>query len=922
MKQSCHLKYLQVNHVVLCLSLIVLSFHAAALPIRPYKLTCEYLKHPLGIETRQPRFSWLIDSSQRNLFQSAYELVIGTREKEVERSKGNMWQSGKINSDQNILIEYKGAPLRSATRYFWRVRVYDQNGKVSQWSKTSWFETALSDSEWTARWIGDGSSEPLKDEDYYAEDRMPLFRHSFLLHGKISSARLYITGLGYYEARINGKLVDSIALDPGFTTYKKQVLYSVFDLQPLLKNGENTIAVMLGNGWWNPLPFKFFGRWDLRNYQQTGRPCLKAEVWLNYSDGHVEKIVTDENWLTAPGPVTHNNVYLGETYDARLEQKNWVLGQIDSSQWKHAVRVQGPSGVLTVQMQPPIRITRQLKPVRLTETGRDTFIVDMGQNFAGVARIRLQGKKGTRISIRYGEDLFADGRLNVLTTAATQIKKGGIKGGPGAPETAWQEDHYILKGEGVEEWAPRFTFHGFRYLEITGWPGQPNLDDITALRMNTDLEQTGTFICSDEDLNHLHEVTQWTFLSNVFSIQSDCPGREKMGYGGDMVATADAFLYNYDMIHFYGKSVRDFANEQRNEGGITEIAPFTGIADRGYGDDSGPLGWELAFPFLQKQLYEFYGDKRIIENNYPAFKKQMKFLEDHSYEGLYHWDISDHEAVDTKPEAFTASAFYYHHARLAEEFAGILGKKDDSIHFNQLANNIRSAIIRKYLVPTTGRFDNATQSAQVFALWYDLSPEKELSWQVLLDEIKRHKEHLATGIFSTRMMLDLFRKRNEQELAWKIVTQPDYPGWLNMIHHGATTLWETWGDPGTVYSENHPMFGSVDEWFYRSLLGINAASPGFETIQIKPQPPRALSWARGSYESVRGKIVSEWEKTSNGFLLHVVIPANTKAIIYLPSQKNSLISEGNKSMQALRYEEGYSVFETGSGDYFFQVRNQ
>jgi alpha-L-rhamnosidase len=418
--------------------------------------------------------------------------------------------------------------------------------------------------------------------------------------------------------------------------------------------------------------------------------------------------------------------------------------------------------------------------------------------------------------------------------------------------------------------------------------------------------------------NKLHEIIQWTFLSNVFSVQSDCPGREKMGYGADIVVSANAFIYNYNMANFYTKAVKDFANDQRPEGGITEISPFTGIADKGYGDDSGPLGWQLAFPFVQKELYNFYGDKRIIKNNYEAFKKQLNFLQSKAIDDLFYWDISDHEAIDPKPEAFTASAFYYHHVMLGAEFAGILGKAEDSIKYMELAQRIKNSIVKKFLVPNTGRFDNATQSAQLFALWYNFSPEKDSSIKVLLNEFARHKWHLSTGIFSTKWMFDVLRENDMNDVAYRVANQKDYPGWGNMLQNGATTLWESWEFPERSPSRNHPMFGSIDEWFYRSLLGINPVAPGFEKILIKPQPAGDLLWAKGSYNSIRGPIASEWNLNGNNFTLNVSIPENTQATIYIPSKVNSEILESGKPVKVLRYETGYAVIETGSGNYSFK----
>ena len=777
----------------------------------------------------------------------------------------------------------------------------------------------MEDANWQARWIGDGRKNPEADKDYFQDDRMPLFRRDFQIKKSLQSARLYISGLGYYEAYLNGRKSGDHMLDPGWTTYRKQVQYVVHDIGPMLKIGRNVIGVMLGNGWWNPLPLKFFGRWDLRQYQQTGRPIFRAVILLRYKDGTEEWIRTDEHWKVAPGPIIRNNVYLGEQYDARLEQKNWCSNGTLSADWKMAVPEIGPEGRLTPQVQPPIRITKRLRPVAIKEQGKDTFLVDMGQNFAGVIRLQVQGKAGTAIHIRYGETLFPDGRLNVMTTAMTQIKKGGIPGGPGAPETAWQEDVYILKGLGKEAWNPRFTFHGFRYVEITGWPGTPTVNDFEGLRMNSDVEPVGRFECSNALFNQLHEAVQWTFLSNIFSVQSDCPGREKMGYGADMVASAETFLFNYDMANFYGKAIQDFANEQRQGGGITEIAPFTGIADRGYGDDSGPLGWQLAFGYLQQQLYEFYGDKKVIESQYEAVKKQLEFLRSKAIDGLFYWDISDHESLDPKPESFSASCFYFHHALLAAKFASILGQKDDELEYNRMANAIRRSIVAHYEVPGTGRFDLATQAAQSMALWYGLANDSMQAFKQLESEIHRHNDHLSTGIFGTKMMFDVLRRYHRNELAYAIASQRTFPGWGYMLENGATTLWETWAYPGTVYSNNHPMFGSVDEWFYRSLLGINAAAPGYRKILIHPQPAGDLRFAKGSFQSVMGEITSSWKKFGDQFELQVSIPVNTTAEIKVPCKpEQTVLVNGNKIVPA-EIRDGFALLRTGSGNYLITV---
>ncbi|HYG19055.1 MAG TPA: family 78 glycoside hydrolase catalytic domain [Ohtaekwangia sp.] len=909
-----------IKGVLRLLVFVFFSVHAVEAQVSPLsigKLTVEYRENPLGIDEQNPAFSWTLVSGARSQFQSAFEIIVSDNAADIARLKGNVWQPGKLLSGENIQRRYDGAPLKPFTRYYWRVKVYDQRGLPSSWSPAAWFETAMLDTPWKSKWISDGSVDPARDEDHYKPDPMPLFRKAFTPRKSIASARLYISGVGYYEAYLNGKKISDNVLDPGWTTYRQQVLYVVHDITPMLRKGGNVAGIMLGNGWWHPLPMKIFGRIDLRDFQETGRPCVKAEMHLHYSDGSTEIIGTDETWQTAPGPVIRNNVYLGEHYDARLEVADWNSSKAPRGDWKNAVVTNGPSGLLTVQMQPPVTVQKIVKPIRITQPRPDTFIVDMGENFAGVARIKVKGPAGRKITLRYGEDIHKNGTLNFLTAVATQIKKGGIRGGPGAPETAWQEDSYTLKGTGVESWSPKFTFHAMRYVEVTGWPGSPTVSDIEGVALSAALEQDGEFSCSNGMFNQLDGVIRRTFLSNVFSVQSDCPGREKMGYGADMVVTAEAFMYNFNMSNFYRKAVRDFANEQQPDGGITEMAPYMGIADRGYGGESGPLGWTLAFPFLQQKLYEFYGDKRIIETHYDAFAKQMDFLRAKAVGGLFHWDIGDHEALDPRAEAFSAASFYYHHARLASSFAGILDKRDDSVKYQRLADNIKRLIVRKYLVPGTGRFDNATQSAQVFALWYDLSPEEEATFKVLTDEFERHRWHVSSGIYGVKMMFDVLREKNKNDLAYRIANQRDFPGWGYMLENGATTLWESWEYPENFPSQNHPMFGSISEWFYRSLLGINPAAPGFSKVIIKPQPAGDLTWAKGSYHTVRGKISSDWKIQDKEFVFKVSIPGNTTAVIYIPS-KDGVITEDGKPVSTDHHEQGYAIVEVGSGNYTFK----
>lgn len=568
----------------------------------------------------------------------------------------------------------------------------------------------------------------------------------------------------------------------------------------------------------------------------------------------------------------------------------------------------------------------------MTELQPGVYLFDLGQNFAGVARLRVKGTAGTTVTLRSGEDVHADGTLNYLTVITGQLKAmWNLKGGPGCPDDPMMVNTYILKGEGDEVFTPEFTFSSLRYVEVTGFPGKPNLNSIEGLRMNTDLQETGSFECSNAMFNQIQEVTKWTFLSNVFSVQSDCPAREKLGYGADIVTTAEAFSYNFDMSTFYRKVVQDFVNDVRPNGGMPEIAPNIGINGESMGGDTGSPGWQLAFPFGLKVLYDYYGDISTVEKNFDVLKKQVDFMHAVTPDHIVQKCISDHESIDKKPVALSATAFYYHHVIILAELASVLNKKEDAVTYQMLAGEIKDAFVKTFLKPGTGTFDSGTQAAQLISLYYDLVPEHEKSAAVdhlLLEIYDRHKGHLSTGIFATKFMFDFFRQENRNDVSYTVANQRSFPGWGNMLANGATTLYESWAYPDTVASQNHPMFGSISEWYYKSLLGINAKTPGFTKMEIKPQPAGDLTWAKGHYDAVVGRIASEWKIEGTRFFMKVTVPANTQAMVYVPSQPKQTVLEsgqpvGNSShLKFIAYRDGYAVFEAGSGSYSFETKYQ
>lgn len=946
--------------ILLLVSIFCLTLYTQVLfAYNVENLTCEWRTEPLGIDVKNPLLAWQLTSVDRNQWQSAYEIIVSDNMKDINRNKGNVWNTGKIKSREQNNIEYAGKPLKSFAKYYWKVRSYDKDGNPSAWSETaSWEMAMLSADDWQAEWIGDGSKDPGCEEDFYKNDPAPMFRKEFFSENNIKHARFYISGLGYYDAYINGQKVGNDYYGSGWTSYDKRILYTTYDVTDLVKSGENCIGVILGNGFYNPLPMPIFT--PLRKYLTIGRPCMIAELRITYDNGKTEIIPTDTSWETASSPILRNNVYLGEVYDARLESPGWNLPSNERSQsesvksasvasdisddgvrtedlkWKQAQTVSAPAGILCAQRQPAVKVTAVVKPVRMTETRKGEFVFDMGQNFAGVVRLKVQGERGTKITIRYGEDVYSDGSLNVMTTVAGQKKKiwDADRSAPGQPQTAWQEDCYILKGDGVEVWNPRFTFHGFRYVEITGFPGRPTLDNVEGLRMSADLKHSGTFQCSNELINRINKAVEWTFLSNVFSVQSDCPGREKLGYGGDLVATGDAFCYMFDMANFHTKTVYDYRDSRRESGAMTETAPYMGIADKGFGNGSGPIGWQLAFGYTQKKLYEYYGNKRIIADNYDIFKKQVEFLRQQADGNIIADCIGDHETLDVRPNSLTATAHYYNHVKLLAEFAELLDKDEDKAEYDKLAEDIKNSFINKFY-KGDGIYDIFNQTTQAFALGYDLIPEGERDKVLskLLETINNAQGHIRTGIFATPLMLNTLRESGHNDIAYEIVTKKDFPGWGYMIEHGATTIWETWAYSDNIYSHNHPMFGTVAEWFYRSLLGINSLAPGFKEIEIKPQPEGDLEFARGAYSSLMGDIAVDWKRgeyVQNGdFEMNVSIPVGVKAKIYVPNRNGKNIyesghllnlSDSDNGIVYVEKDKEYSVFEAGSGNYRFVVK--
>jgi len=904
--------------------------------ITPIDLRCESIHNPLGIDAPRPRLSWKLQapSGPRNQKQSAYRITVAGSEALLETGAGDLWDSGKVSTRRQLHIEYEGPPLPTGQRCFWRVQVWDAEGRPSDPSGVSWWEMGmLSPDDWAGFWISDGSQSPPSEEAFYENDPAPLFRRSFYVDKPVKRARLYAVGLGYCELRLNGRAPSDHVLDPAWTSFGRRVFYTCEDLTDQLIKGENVLGAMLGNGWFNPLPMRMWGRRNIRDHLVVGRPQLLAQLNIEYDDGSCQTVASDGAWRVRPGPILRNSVYLGEVYDARLEEPGWDRPGFDDSEWDPASAADPVPGELRVRPIPPIRVTSRLTPVSMSEISPGVYIFDLGRNFAGWVRLHVQGPRGSTVRMRMGELIYPDGTLNPMTAVAGQIK--GLnedetpRGGPGAPEIAWQSNSYTLRGGDTEEYTPRFSFHGLRYVEVTGFPGRPTVDSIEGLRLNTDVETAGSFSCSNERLTGLHEAVQWTLLSNLFSVQSDCPAREKFQYGGDIVATSEMAIFGYDMASFYAKTVCDHGDAARGEGWFTETAPFVGIAAGNYVEEAGPISWGLAHPLLIAQLYQYYGDRRIIEEHFEAAGTWVDLLDRYSEGHIIDRCIGDHESLDPNPVELIATAHFHQAASLVAGFANILGHSQEEARYRRLAMEIKNAFVERFLEPGTGQFGPATQAAQATALHMGLVPEGEVerAIQRMIYEVRvTHGGHIAAGIFGTKYLLNALSTTGHIDVAYGMVDEPSYPGWGYMLERGATTLWESWAESDDVYSQNHPMFGSVSEWFYKFLAGIRPeeSAVGFDRFRIEPEMPEGLEWVKASYESVRGPIRSSWRLEDDTLHFDVEIPVNTTAAVQLPTGDPMSAREGGRllsedsSIRKLPPTSPRAVrFELGSGRYSF-----
>ena len=769
-----------------------------------------------------------------------------------------------------------------------------------------------------AQWITDNRELPAGDSLFYLDYPAPLFRKDFLLKYKIETATLFITAAGYYKATINGEPVGKNELDPAWTDFSKRIYYSEYDVTSYVTTGDNCLGVSLGNGFYNPLPLRKWGRRNLRNDLTVGKPKFLAKLVVSYKNGKTEEVVSDGTWKYTLGPILKNDVYLGVTYDARKEIKGWNSVGYDVSSWDLAKIGENPGGQLQKAFFPPVQITREITPVIIYSPETGIYIVDMGVNFTGTYKIKLSGKTGDTITFRFGERIYDDGKMNPMTTVAGQIKRKGV-GGPGAPDIAWQTDSYIV-GDNDNSWfIPDFTYHTYRYMEIKGLDYKPSVSDIQGLFIHTNVDNKNSFSCSSELLNSIQEATVRTFLGNLVSVQSDCPAREKFGYGGDLNATCESFIYNFDMQSFYRKTIYDWVDAM-NDSLFIDTAPYTGIKYCG-------ISWESAFLITQYYLYLYYNDKEIIEELYELDKKWMDKAARIHPDGIVDKGLSDHESMEPVPVQLTGTAHYLQCARIMQKFASVMSDLENEQKYAELSEKLKDLIQTEFWdKPVAGKINRQTLFSTL--LYHGIIPANDINAakdSLLRAVLNAPSGHFNTGIFGTKYVLETLSENISADTVYNIVNSTVFPGWGFMIDNGATTIWETWKESDNTFSNCHPMFGTVTEWFYRRLAGIrpDPENPGFKKFILGPSTPAGLEYVNCTYYSPLGKIISNWKKLQPGTVEYeIIIPAKSSAGVILPiSQSQKItIKSGNKNFNPEKIENLQTgKFELGKGEYLITV---
>ena len=888
---------------------------SSASVLRPVSLRCEYLVNPLGVDAAQPRLRWVLESQrgERGRSQTAYQVLVATSDAKLRAGQGDLWDSGKIESNQSAQVPYSGRSLQSRLRCWWKVRVWDEQGQASAWSEPArWSMGLLSAGDWQGQWIGAGTGQ----DDPHAV----YLRRQITLSKRPIRATAYISGLGYYELYLNGKRVGNHMLDPGFTDYDKRVLYVTYDVTGLLLAGANAAGVVLGNGWFHPITPDLFG-FEKAPWRQT--PRLLLNIDLDYADGSRETIASDTSWKWSFGPLVFNCIRAGETYDAGLEKPGWNEPRHDDSGWKPAVAVQAPKGRLSAQMEPPMRITETVIPVKLTEPKPGIYLFDVGVNLTGFARFEATGEPGQKITLEYNEVLKPDGMLDMTNSHSHTYGR-------------YQTDELILDPQGKGAFEPRFTYHGFRYVQVTGLKRKPALSSLEAYGVHTDWEGAGEFSCSNPKIDKLEKAVRRTLSNSAHSMPGEEPTREKMGWTQDGLNTMEAAIYNFRAAPVYTNYMFDMIDAQEANGHVPPIVPTDGwgrTKPGGAPPEFSDPWWGGTLPYVAGKLYEYYGDRRALEEAYEPMKRWVDYMSSTAKDYLVDWWLGDWLEIGAPgrptrtPIIQTSTAGYYFCAMAVVRAAEVLGKPDDALKYGQLAEQIKTSFNQHFLDPKTGLYAPNSQTSQVLPLYLGMVPEgkRALVLERLIENLHQHKDHMTTGFVGVMPMLHSLPDWGYEDLGYTVAMQEDVPGFLQMI----ADEWSTMGEAldNISGSRHHPFGSCIGSFLFREIAGIRAdpSGPGFEKVIIRPVFGN-LTWATARYDSIRGPIDSDWKREANRLALRVSIPVNTTATVYLPARTAEAITESGKPLaqapgvKFLRIEGNHALVSIESGEYWFAVQ--
>ncbi|MCP4643893.1 MAG: family 78 glycoside hydrolase catalytic domain, partial [bacterium] len=793
------------------------------------ELRCEYRTNPLGIDILKPRLSWIVASNQRGQIQTAYRILVATDGQKLATNQGDLWDTGKVESGETTHIAYAGQPLTSRTRCHWKVRVWDKDGVPSGWSPpASWSMGLLGRTDWQATWIGYDTA-ALNEDPELILPPSPYLRKTFRVDKKVRRATVYATSLGIFELSLNGKRVGDDVFTPGWTDYNKRVHYHTYDVTDIVQQGDNALGAILSNGWYAG----YVGFGLLQNRGKAGRafygevPALLAQLEIEYEDGQRLVIAGDETWKASTGPIRGNDLQMGETYDARKEMPGWDTADFNDGAWQPAVVSEPYEGLVQAYPGVTVQATEELRPVAITQPKEGVHIFDMGQNFAGRVRLKVNGPSGTKIVLRFGEMLHEDGTLMTENLRRARAI-----------------DTYILRGGGDETWESRFTSHGFQYVEVTGYPGTPALDAITGVVLHSTTPQVGAFECDNPMVNQLYRNINWTQRANFIELPTDCPQRdERLGWTGDAQIYVRSATWNRDVAAFFTKWLVDLDDAQRPSGAFPDFAPLP------YVQNEPSPGWMDAGIICPYTIYKVYGDTRVIECHYDAMQRQMKYLEDSSTDFLrkpVHHCWGDWLSVGEKTSVeFIATAYFAYDAKLMAEMAAAIGRDEDAKRYAQLFRNIKAAIADQW-VSEDGRVKDDTQTTYALALYMDLLPEdmEQKAAGRLAELVKERDGHLATGFLGVKHLLPALSEHGHPDVAFRLLTNTTYPSWGYSVVNGATSIWERWNsytkengihDPG-MNSFSHYAFGAVCEWMFAYMAGIDTDGPGFKRIRVRPRP--------------------------------------------------------------------------------------